>query len=248
MKPFLYIAGLFRSGTTLVQELLTEKDVSFIFHEPRFGDGWWQFQEHDRNYLRTHWNLELPAYLPNVGETWDWFQKQDIQIGAKEIRNAKGRFYYDTWMGNMRFIVVDRDPADVFISAHKMMLRSNTDFTWSPRYLPFNAVNIYRELIEEVRNINAIWEWCHPKCRMVVHYKDVCEGKTEDLYDFAESDVQNPEVGYYHSILTRGKYENGLHGNEITKASFDYGKYYDKRISTEAVKLRNLLDREKAWL
>ena len=80
MRPFLYVAGLFRSGTTLVQELLTQKGKSFIFHEPRFGDGWWQFEEHDRRFLRECWGLSLPKFT-NIGDTWSYFQN-DLGLQA----------------------------------------------------------------------------------------------------------------------------------------------------------------------
>lgn len=36
MKPFIYIAAFVRSGSTLLQEMLTYLPYSYIFHEPSF--------------------------------------------------------------------------------------------------------------------------------------------------------------------------------------------------------------------
>ncbi len=35
--PFIYIAGMRRTGTTLLSELLTSSPYSFIFREPHIG-------------------------------------------------------------------------------------------------------------------------------------------------------------------------------------------------------------------
>lgn len=247
MKPFIHIAGLFRSGTTLVQELLTEQDKSFIFHEPRFGDGIWQFEEHDRRYLRK-WGWDPPKFS-TIGDTWKWFMEdKGIQIGAKEVRNNGSALYYDSWQGNARLIVVDRDPYDIYMSCVGMMMRSNADFTWRPQYLPLSAINLFREVKPEIWLINKLWDhYYHVLCKRIVDYVDLCNFTGfEDLYTFCESDVTKPDVGGYHAILARGKYEIDKHKGQITQGSIKY-EYSGEMVDREAAKFRQLVNREKLW-
>jgi len=246
MKDFIYVAGLFRSGTTLVQEMLTEKGKSFIFHEPRFGDGWWQFEGLDRSYLRT-WDVELPKF-ESIGNLFQWFEGQGIQIGAKEIRNKGGCNYYNMFAGKLRLVVVDRDPYYIYLSCYNMMLRNNDKFTWSPQYAPLSAINVFRELLPEVKNINAIWELCHPERKMVVHYGDIVANPSNitKMYELCKSEVTTPDIGGYHRILPRGEYETKKHGNAITTKSLG-SVDTPAHIIEDAVKLRNLINKEKAW-
>jgi hypothetical protein len=230
--------------------MLTEKDKGFIFHEPRFGDGWWQFEHLDRSYLRT-WGWDPPKFA-NIGNTWAWFMdEKGLQIGAKEIRNMSSSFYYDCWHGNMRFVVSHRDPADIYLSAYKMFTTKRGNFTWRPMFAPFSPMGIYRELMPEVKHINNLWNMLHPLCRKVVTYEGICHNSAfqDDLYKFCESDITNPDIGGYHGILERGVYENDRHGGEVTLKSVRAIDTFDNsKVVADARKFRDLIIGKMDWL
>jgi len=46
-KPFIYIAALPRSGSTVLSEFLTQLPQAFIFHEPRFASGEAAFKNYE---------------------------------------------------------------------------------------------------------------------------------------------------------------------------------------------------------
>ena len=249
MKPFIVISGLFRSGTTLLQEMLTEKDTSFIFHEPRFGDGWWQFEHIDRLYLRK-WGWDPPKF-DTIADTWKWFMEtKRLQIGAKEIRNSGSAFYYDCWQGNMRFVISHRDPADIYISAYKMFTVPRGHFTWRPMFAPFSPMGIYRELMPEVKHINNVWNMLHPLCKKVVIYDDICSGiNNADFYRFCESEITNPDIGGYHAVMERGVYENDRHGGEITAKSVrEIDTFDNPKVVADAKKFRDMIIGKMDWL
>jgi hypothetical protein len=250
MKPFILIVGLFRSGTTLAQELLIEKNKSFIFHEPRFFDMAWQFQEHDRNYLAKEWNMILPQF-GSTAEVWEFFMEElGLQIGAKEIRNAASMEYYNSWGGNCRLLVIDRRPAEIYKSCYKMFMRSNESFQWRPHFSPFNPVNLFREVAPEIKNINGLWNQFHPKCKMVMDYRDLIDEDATargEMYAWLQSDVSAPEIGKYHAILPRGKYETGLHKGQITDRATGLSEIPNK-IKDEARKFETLLQGAKTWI
>lgn len=250
MKPFILIVGLFRSGTTLAQELLTQNNVSFIFHEPRFFDMAWQFQNHDRNYLSKEWDMVLPQFS-STAEVWEFFMEElGLQIGVKEIRNAASTEYYNSWAGNCRLLVVDRRPAEIYKSCYKMFMRSNESFQWRPHFSPFKPVNLFREVAPEIKNINGLWNQFHPECKMVMDYRDLIDEDATargDMYAWLQSDVTAPEIGKYHAILPRGKYENGLHKGQITNRAIGLSEIPNK-IKDEARKFESLLKGAKKWI
>jgi len=250
-KPFILIVGLFRSGTTLCQELLTEKGKSFVFHEPRFFDMHWQFENYDRKYWREKWGLELTEFA-NTADLWEYMMETlNLQIGSKEIRNSASMGYYDSWGGNMRLLVIDRRPAEIYKSCYSMFMRSNDSFRWNPRYSPFSPINIFRELMPEIKNINNLWNHIHPDCRMVVKYEDMVKPDNklflEFLYHFLESDVKAPEIGKYHSILPRGHYETNLHKGGITDRAVGFSGISNK-LKDEARHFEELMEGSKQWL
>ena len=57
MYPFIYIASVMRTGSTMLQEALTQKGKSFIFHEPKFHTG--KFQNK---------GIDAPRFVNEMGE------------------------------------------------------------------------------------------------------------------------------------------------------------------------------------
>jgi hypothetical protein len=85
---------------------------------------------------------------------------------------------------------------------------------------------------------------------MVMDYQDlVSEDATArgEMYAFLQSDVSNPEIGKYHAILPRGKYENGLHKGQITNRAIGLSEIPNK-IKDEARKFEKLIKGAKIWI
>ncbi|MCK4776981.1 MAG: sulfotransferase domain-containing protein [Actinomycetia bacterium] len=249
MKPFIIIVGLFRSGTTLAQELLTQKDVSFIFHEPRFFEMGWQFQNYDKKYLAEKWGLTFPNKFLSTAEVWKYFMEDlGLQIGVKEIRNAATHAYYEAWGGNARLLVIDRDAVEIYKSCYKMFMRNNAQFHWRPMFQPLSPINVYREVKTELKNINNLWNMFHPLCKAVVNYHELINKNFHQrIYDFLESDITDPEIGEYHSILPRGQYETDLHKGKVTDRAIGLSET-PNIIKDQARKFSNLLAGNKAWV
>jgi len=52
--PFIYIASLPRTGSTLLSETLTQLPDSFIFHEPHIGKNYFALQANDVKRLQEY--------------------------------------------------------------------------------------------------------------------------------------------------------------------------------------------------
>jgi hypothetical protein len=68
------------------------------------------------------------------------------------------------------------------------------------------------------------------------------------LYGFCESDVKHPDIGGYHNVLKRGKYETEKHKGQITRESLSYETAdLPSNVELEALKFRKLVNEEKSW-
>lgn len=114
--PFIYIASLPRTGSTLVSEILTRLPYSFILHEPHLGKNYFAFQDNDQAKLRPY-NVDLAQFskyrlpvaflfrrLRVLGYRPDYMVRafkekllsqltKIIQIGVKEIKHAGWQNY-----------------------------------------------------------------------------------------------------------------------------------------------------------
>jgi len=125
--PFIYIAALRRSGSTILSELLTDPPTSFIFREPNLGRRRFDAKPDDVELLRSL-GIDLPAFITRwSGWRKRWmirgFNKELMpqlaarfqQVGVKEIFNEHWRTYHRQFP-NMKIIVLARDPRDLYLS------------------------------------------------------------------------------------------------------------------------------------
>lgn len=61
-RPFIYIAALPRTGSTLLSELFTDLPYSFIFHEPHLGKNYFAAQKLDKSLLAKY-NIDINGFL-----------------------------------------------------------------------------------------------------------------------------------------------------------------------------------------
>ncbi len=134
-RPFVYIAALRRSGSTVLSELLTRLPTSFIFREPELASGRFARKPDDTEALRAL-GIDLAAFESR----WrGWFRRRVArrrpgalvrgfrdtvagpmsehvqQVGVKEIAHS-GWQHYQQVFPDMRVIVLGRDPRDIYLS------------------------------------------------------------------------------------------------------------------------------------
>ncbi|MEK7729988.1 MAG: sulfotransferase [candidate division KSB1 bacterium] len=227
-RPFIYIAGLRRSGSTVLSEALTSLPHSFIFREPRVAEN--RFSVHDSDaelflqkfgvdlldFERRWWpkrklipeafkNELLPQLLPLVG-----------QIGIKEIRHDRWRRLFRLFP-EMKILLTARDPRDIYLSLHDKV--KNDRVTWSGIFSPdgvFCAEAVAEGLNAEFREQLAMLETAD--C-LKVKYEDLCAdpAKFEQAKSFVGSALGRVgEVGAFNAANPMRLGEYKLHGNAIT--------------------------------
>ena len=142
-RPFIYIAALPRTGSTLLSELLTDLPRSFIFREPHIGKNDFQPKPGDIQFLQDNYNVDLLKLLKwrlRYAFLWRrlrWLhvpqdymvrflkntlqsmlqQEGNLQIGVKEISQMGWQNYYKHFP-NMKVIMTGRDPRDIYLSMY----------------------------------------------------------------------------------------------------------------------------------
>lgn len=141
--PFIYIASLMRTGSTLISEALTELPHAFIFREPHIGKNTFRYKPDDVERFRQY-GFDLEAFL-KYRLVFAFFQRrlrflgyrQDYmvrvfkyrlipqmagtakQFGVKEIDN-RGWQNYHRHFPDMKVILTARDPRDIYLSLRRV--------------------------------------------------------------------------------------------------------------------------------
>lgn len=209
-----------RTGTTVMQERLTSLPHSFIFHEPRLGEG--KFEIKDR-FLEG-----LPDIKKAMGKDKSVasFKRNALpllysgveQIGVKEIHPQGWENYLEAFP-DMRVVVLGRDPRDHYISIynwiHKRGVRRKLF-----RMKPFNVENVFQGMKYDFQEQRKITEACN--CIMV-KYEDFVSSDSElkRIKDFVESPI--PTGSEYRSSFLSGyekrSNEYQFHGGKVTTRS-----------------------------
>ncbi len=227
-RPFIYIAGLRRSGSTVLSEALTLLPHSFIFREPRVAEN--RFSVHDSDaelfmnygidlagFERRWWskrklipeafkNELIPQLLPLVG-----------QIGVKEIRHDRWRRLFRLFPG-MKVLLTARDPRDIYLSLHDKVKHGNV--TWSGIFSAegvFCPEAVAEGLNDEFGEQLAMFEAAD--C-LKVKYEDFCAKPAvfEQVKAFVGSAINRVgEVGGFNAANPLRVNEYALHGNNITE-------------------------------
>lgn len=214
--PFIFISSLMRTGSTVVQEALTQLPYSFIFHEPQLCRN--RFNIKDRFLSDINFDIKKVMRRPNIKVFADKITpklQNDIQqIGVKEIENAGWRNYIK-YFPNTKIILTGRNPKDIYISIHYWFARKKTNRWKDGRILSPEV--LYAALMKDFMMQKQMkLEYKAIKIR----YEDFCL-HTNDVMDIIKKHVNSPipDVGKVGGFLSNnpkrfGEYE--IHGDDIT--------------------------------
>lgn len=237
--PFIYIGANIRTGSTLLQELLTFNN-SYIFHEPWFGREIFENYDTSRDQLKAY-GVDLDKIIhtgqPTIVEVLVRVADKIPQIGVKEVRNNNWEVYRNIF-SNIRYIIIGRDPRDIYISRHYYVKRGKAS-----RYTNgFNPQILANELIPDFVRLTEIYETGKA---MKVKYEDLCTNPMllEDIKKFVESPIPALTAGQPGSFLSkieRGQYEINTHGSTLTEKSVNrYDKETDENVKGQADEFNN---------
>ena len=125
--PFVYIASLRRSGSTVLSEALTGLPHAYMFREPRLGLGHFSIKRDDQALFASH-GVDLKAYsraFKSAGpaevvrrfalDVMPALRQVVSQIGIKEIRSTGWELVAEHFP-DMRVLITGRDPRDIYLS------------------------------------------------------------------------------------------------------------------------------------
>lgn len=221
-KPFIYISAMPRSGSTMLSGLLTIPKVSIILSEPGFQRGLCHNLEQFTEIPNSNIDI-LSKYKGDENKLVDLFYKKIIPpvlkefpiVGIKECF-MKNWSIYENLFDDVRYIILARDPRDVFLSLndygkyaewHKKL--------WVEKGIKHIADTHNQIWAEQKKIINT------RKC-FLVRYEDLCLGKVtlNDIKEFL--DIQSPLVGSVDCILKNyqwRQWEVKKHSKNMTQNS-----------------------------
>lgn len=267
-RPVVFVFGLMRTGTTLMQELLTYPKCSFIFHEPWFHRDRFQGEALSKKILEDQFDVLLQKTGDGYNSVlykkaiellpWEWPQIMWLraagsaiaQVGVKEIRLYGWQRYmveYDD--EQWRIILMVRDPRAIYVSCHNRIQLGNA---WVPHFQPFCPKNLRKELLPDVIAHQQILRYNENVC--LVSYEQLCENtaavmeKTKRFIDSPIPKGATGAPGEFHKLIQRGAYELEKHGGRVTTSSVRISSSTPTLVDTQAEQFAGLMyDYRNVW-
>ena len=213
-KPLIYIAAVRRSGSTLLASLLSQLPKTLIFPEPHFASGGYRIDRRFIDGLSSHgvellkikraWHKgeKTGAFAYFKQTTWPLLQSAGMQVGIKEIVN-RGWDKYIALGVPMKFILLGRDPRDIYISLEARLKAEPAKLAraWPDGFNP-QALAAYLEQQAEIQT-----EIASTQQTMQVRYEDLCTEATliDEIRRFAECEIETPETALFFEQPHRPK-------------------------------------------
>lgn len=247
-KPFIYIAAIRRTGSSVLSRALTQAPYSFVFQEPKLARGKFKVSKRAEKLFRENGldiSLTKDAFKKyskglkffREHRTVKYFREKTLpellkvfrQVGIKEIRNRGWEAVHKNFPG-MKVLVTARDPRDIYISLYNKIHKDGKNVRVDGGFSPENVAN---DLMGEFMLQKGILETCD--C-MKVRYEDFCTdpGMFDAIKRFCESEI--PGIG---EIDMMNPHHMKIHEGKIT----------DKRIKRWMQEENNdlVLDAQKAF-
>jgi len=241
-KPFIFVTGTPRSGTSLITKIIdAHPDIAMIM-ENIFGN-------RRRHWQRAPFWEDQNALRHVVYEFYKKFQEPILgnKVCTPDVWSAEDTVQFCSLFENFKIITVVRDPRAVVISRHNREEISH-----------FNELakkNLLLDFSCKTRTYLSSWRQCletQSKLKeffnnrvTILYYEDLCKYpdiKIKELFDFLG-------VKYHNDVMRWNKIP---HYNSAGKKAFDL-KYKDKAIFSELIKVDqvpydyNLSGIEEAW-
>lgn len=232
--PFIYIASLLRTGSTLLSEALTRLPYAFIFREPHLGKNYFAVKPDDVEALgrlgvdvQAFLRVRLPLAflqrrlrwlgLPQDGmvrafkrQILPRLTRQISQVGVKEIRHQGWRNYVRHFP-DMKAVITGRDPRDIYLSLASKRARGSLN--WRGGFTP---ETVAERLMDQFRRQQEI---ASAVDSLLVPYETVCTHPEalDEIHDFVDSPISGTgPIGQFNAQHPDRRDEYALHGDRIT--------------------------------
>lgn len=230
-RPFLSIAAIRRSGSTILSEMLTDPPRAFIFREPRMARGVFDIKPGDAELMAEH-GIDLPGFV----RRWSGFRRRWMvhgfqhelmpallerfdQIGVKEISHRHWR-RYDRAFPDMRIIALARDPRDIYLS---LIDRAEKD-AGTARAVATDPGATAAEINRQFRFLR---EMVSERGALRVTYEQLCTDPEvfHRIATHCETPLERPgAAGRFNASNTARADEAAMHQGRVTKARVDRWK------------------------
>lgn len=226
VKPFILIAGLRRTGTTLLCDILTELPHSFVFCEPGISNGKIGPNSMDRKILEA---AGLPVKGLRIERAADLLGVQ--QIGAKMLASHfKGP-------KDRRVIMTGRDPRGISLSLQERRKSGLTGVGKNPQQLA-------KQLTEEWKRQRGV----AGDMFMRVRYEDLAEHPEEVvplILEYVDSPLLHAgTIGVKNANNHKRRAEGKKHGDRITSLS---ARRWEREDATAANRCAELMAEYREW-
>lgn len=229
-RPFVYIAGLIRTGSTALSEALSERGLAFVVREPRLGAGRVSIPDPDAEVLRGY-GLGGALHLPGLavralrrvgargaaaalavrafrrGVAWP-LAARGVQVGIKEVR-------HDGWahvlraFPHARVVAIRRDPRDIYLSQRARILARGNALPAPEAF----AASLRREAEQQYALVQRA------AYSMSIRYEDLCTDPStlHSVRAFVQSPVKGEgSLGSFTAQVPIRRGESALHGGRLT--------------------------------
>lgn len=209
-RPFVYIASLRRTGSTMLANLLTELPRAYVFREPRIGLGKLRVRPDVANSFsgfgvdliavkKAMRDLPREEALERFAAFIEELSPHVEQLGIKEITHD-GHEDLSRLFPEMRVVVTVRDVRDIYLSLYhrrKELLTRGKLWFETQTLLPY-----LRE------QSDALFRLMSHHDHLVVRYEDLC--RDSSLLDQVRAFVDSPVAGL-------GSLEAGADRRDLSK-------------------------------
>lgn len=224
--PFVYIAGLIRTGSTVLSEALSDVPHALVLYEPRFGANKCMIKPNDVTTC-TDLGVDIESFrrrryvaagLRRLGVQGDYMvrsfkagllpplREHVAQVGVKEVRHEG----WEHWLRHfpaMRVVLLGRDPRDIYLSQRARMAHKRGSI---------DPISFATDLMRHFGYQQAL---ARHAAHLKVRYEDLCtdESVIDEVKQFVESPV--PSLGAIGSFVATKEIrvvEHELHGGALT--------------------------------
>jgi hypothetical protein len=219
-KPFVFIASMPRSGSTMLASMLSKPPHCLILQEPRFQKGRYRFPEQmeavpgiDPERLRKYKGRPRRMVKAFRREVVPLMLEHVAQVGVKECSLKNWRLY-GRYLRPCRTIVLVRDPRDIYLSTREYADRVPAfRERWEAKGYDGLLADM-RETWREQKRILATGD-CFP-----LRYEDLCSGKTPfgHLARYCELSFDEPAEcdGATSKLFSFRSWEGERHGSVLS--------------------------------